>query len=248
MGIKKGRTKGARKEPPWKQRQKKQIGELRKDISRLNCILRKEPIKWKVQVTLDHKYKTKEKGFQVFLKELKQRVTAKAAKRRRYENRVKQFWQNRLFDSDKTRLFEELDGKLEEKTPHQAPMKVQRFGAVYGLPISKEIRAIEKGETYKYLGVLEADEIKHEAIKGNIHTEYFTRVRSILKSKLSGGNVMRATNSRGVSIIRYGAGIINWTKEELRKMYRKTRKLLTIQVIYEKGRRRERFNKSGGLC
>ena len=111
-------------EPPWKQRQKKQIDERRRDISRLNCILRKEPIKRRVQVTLDHKYKTKEKGFQVFLEELKQRVTAKAAKRRRYENRVKQFWQNRLFDSDQTRLFEELDGKLEEKTPHQAPMKV----------------------------------------------------------------------------------------------------------------------------
>ena len=82
--------------------------------------------------------------------------------------------------------------------------------------------------TYKYLGVLEADEMKHEAIKGNIQTEYFTRVRSILKSKLSGGNVTRATNSRAVSIIRYGVGIINWTKEELRKMDRKTRKLLTI--------------------
>ena len=124
LGIKKGRTKGAPKEPPCKQKQKKQIDERRKDISRLNCILRKEPVKWRVQVTLDHKHKTKEKGFQDFLEELKQRVTAKAAKRRRYENRVKQFWQNRLFDSDQTRLFEELDGKLEEKTPHQAPMKV----------------------------------------------------------------------------------------------------------------------------
>ena len=117
-----------------------------------------------------------------------------------------------------------------------------------GLPISQEIRAREEGETYKYLGVLEADEIKHEAIKGNIHTECFTTVRSILKSKLSGGNVTRATNSRAVSIIRYGAGIINWTKEELRKMDRETRKLLTIQDIHEKGGRRERVNKSGGLC
>ena len=97
-----------------------------------------------------------------------------------------------------------------------------------GLPISQELRAREEGETYKYLGVLEADEIRHEAIHGNIHTEYFTKVRSILKSKLSGGNVMRATNPRAVSIIRYGAGIINLTKEELREMDRKTRKLQTI--------------------
>ena len=45
---------------------------------------------------------------------------------------------------------------------------------------------------------------------------------------------MRDSNSRAVSIIRYGAGIINWTKEELRKMDRETSKLLTIQVIYER--------------
>ena len=55
--------------------------------------------------------------------------------------------------------------------------------------------------------VLEEDEIKHEAIKGNIQTEYFRRVRSILKSRLSGGNIMRVINSKAVSIIRYGAGI-----------------------------------------
>jgi len=39
---------------------------------------------------------------------------------------------------------------------------------------------------------------------------------------------MRDINQRAVSIIRYGVGIINWTKEELRKMDRNTRKLLTI--------------------
>ena len=79
-----------------------------------------------VQVTLEHKYKTKEKGFQVFLEELKQRVTAKAAKRRRYENRVKQFWQNSLFDSAviKGICLRSLTEKLEEKTSYQVPIKV----------------------------------------------------------------------------------------------------------------------------
>ena len=56
LGVKKGRTKGARKEPSWKQRHKKQIAELRKDISRLNSTLRREPVKRRVQVTLEHKY------------------------------------------------------------------------------------------------------------------------------------------------------------------------------------------------
>ena len=38
---------------------------------------------------------------------------------------------------------------------------------------------------------------------------------------------MRVINSRAVSIVRYGAGYINWTREEPRKMDRKTREMLT---------------------
>lgn len=80
FGVKKGRTKGARKEPPLKQRLKKQIDELRVDIRPLNCMLRRGPVKRRVQGVLEHKYKTKEKGLRVVLEELKQRVTAKATK------------------------------------------------------------------------------------------------------------------------------------------------------------------------
>ena len=80
MGVKKGRIKGAQKEPSWKQRLKKQIDELRQDITPLDCMLRRGPIKRRVEGALEHKYKTKEKGLQVVFEELKQRVTAKAAK------------------------------------------------------------------------------------------------------------------------------------------------------------------------
>ena len=39
---------------------------------------------------------------------------------------------------------------------------------------------------------------------------------------------MRAINIRAVSLVRYGAGIIDWTQAELEGMDRKTRKLLTL--------------------
>ena len=52
-------------------------------------------------------------------------------------------------------------------------------------------------------------------------------MRNILKSKLIGGNIISAINSRAVSIVRYGAGIINWTKMELEELDLKTRKLMT---------------------
>ena len=64
--------------------------------------------------------------------------------------------------------------------------------------------------------------------KENVTKEYYRRVRKILKSKLNGSNVINAINTRAVAIIRYGAGIIKWTKEELRNVDRKTRKLMNM--------------------
>ena len=77
----------------------------------------------------------------------------------------------------------------------------------------KVIRSLnsDEEEGYKYLGVLEADDIKHVEMKEKIQKEYFRRVRKILKSKLNGGNTIKAINSRAVSVVRYGAGIIYWT-------------------------------------
>ena len=83
-------------------------------------------------------------------------------------------------------------------------------------------------EGYKYLGILEIDNVKHEEMKEKLKKEYIRRVRSILKSKLNGGNIIQAINARAVSIIRYGAGIISWRVDELKAVDRKTRKLLTI--------------------
>ena len=65
-------------------------------------------------------------------------------------------------------------------------------------------------------------------MKSILKAEYFRRTRKILKSSLNAGNIIQAINSRAVSVIRYGAGIIEWTKLELQKMDRKTRRLLTI--------------------
>ena len=93
------------------------------------------------------------------------------------------------------------------------------------------IRGLE-GDGYKYLGILEADDLKHAHIKEAISKEYLRRIRKIVKSKLNGGNVVSAINARAVSIIRYGAGIIKWTKEELRKLDWKTRKHFTHRAMW----------------
>ena len=96
------------------------------------------------------------------------------------------------------------------------------------MPNNQVIKSLGEGEGYKYLGMLEADGVKHMEMKENVTKEYYRRVRKILKSKLNGDNVINAINTRAVAIIRYGAGIIKWTKEELRNIDRKTRKLMNM--------------------
>ncbi|XP_069979445.1 uncharacterized protein [Penaeus vannamei] len=95
------------------------------------------------------------------------------------------------------------------------------------MPDGAMMRNVEESG-YKYLGVLEVDGIKHDQMKDQVKKEYTRRVRNILKSKLNGGNIISAINSRAVSVVRYGAGIIKWTKNELEEMDRKTRKLMTM--------------------
>ena len=46
-------------------------------------------------------------------------------------------------------------------------------------------RNIDEGDVYKYLGILEADDVKHKEMKEKMRTEYLCRVRKILKSKLN---------------------------------------------------------------
>ena len=52
-------------------------------------------------------------------------------------------------------------------------------------------------ESYKYLGILEADKFLEEKMKLNVSKEYIRRLRKVLKSKLNGGNLVRGVNTCG---------------------------------------------------
>ncbi|XP_067950259.1 uncharacterized protein [Watersipora subatra] len=96
------------------------------------------------------------------------------------------------------------------------------------LPNETEIHELEDNESYKYLGVMEADDIKQSEMKANIKKEYIHRLMKVLKSNLTAGNLITAINTWAVSLYRYGAGIIQWTKAELQQLDRRTRKLVTM--------------------
>ena len=66
-------------------------------------------------------------------------------------------------------------------------------------------------------------------MKENFQREYLRRTKLIMKSRLNGRNKIIAINTWAVSLMRYGAGIVKWTKSELDEIDRKTRKVTTIR-------------------
>ena len=53
---------------------------------------------------------------------------------------------------------------------------------------------LQEGESYKYLGILEADKFLEEKMKLNVSKECIRRLRKVLKSKLNGGNFIGGIN------------------------------------------------------
>ena len=56
-----------------------------------------------------------------------------------------------------------------------------------------------------------------------VYLEKWRKVELIMKSRLNGKNKIIAINTWAVSLMRYGAGIVKWTKSELDEIDRKIR-------------------------
>ena len=99
------------------------------------------------------------------------------------------------------------------------------------LPSGSQIESIDD-EGYKYLGILESDTVLHKEMKSKVTTEYYRRVKKVLRSQLHGRFAFRAINTWAVPLLRYGAGIINWIKDELKNIDIRTRKMLRYNGAY----------------
>ena len=95
------------------------------------------------------------------------------------------------------------------------------------LPNQDKIRTLAENETYKYLGILEADTIKQAEMKSKIQKEYLRRTKKLLETKLSNRNLIKGINTRAVPLVRYWGPFLKWTREEIRQMNQRTRKLMT---------------------
>ena len=84
-------------------------------------------------------------------------------------------------------------------------------------------------ERYKYLGVLEKGDICPGGMKENIRKEYFKRFESNIEIKIkSKACIPSDKHIGGANCSIYSAGIIEWTKEDVKEMDKKKRKIITI--------------------
>ena len=65
-------------------------------------------------------------------------------------------------------------------------------------------------------------------MKGKITSQYVRRVKKLCRSKLNRGNLIDGINIWAVGIVRYSAGIVDWTMEEVANMDRRTRMILAM--------------------
>ena len=91
-----------------------------------------------------------------------------------------------------------------------------------------QIRTPAENETYKYLGILEADTIKQVEMKDKIQKEYPRRTRKLLETKLSSRNLIKGINTWAVPLVIYSGPFLKWTRDELKQMEQRTRKLMTM--------------------
>ena len=95
------------------------------------------------------------------------------------------------------------------------------------LPNQDKIRTLRENETYKYLGILVADIIKQVEMKDKIQKEYYRRTRKLFETKLSRRNLIKGINIWDVPLVRYSETFLKWTRDELKQMEQRTRKLMT---------------------
>ena len=120
LGVKIDRVAG-RNEPMWKRRLQNKIKELRKDLSQLEAPKHKGISNFRPSERLERKYSIRVKRLNVVVEEMKQRITAIAAKVRRYQGWVDSYRQNRLFENNQRQFYRELDEE-EERCDDDQPV------------------------------------------------------------------------------------------------------------------------------
>ena len=94
----------------------------------------------------------------------------------------------------------------------------------------KVFKSLKERDSYNYLGVPEVDEVMDNEMKNKVkrEREYYRRVRKVLETKLNSRNVFKALNAWAVSVVRYTAAFLGWSRLQIEDIDRWTRIWLTM--------------------
>ena len=115
------------KNPPWKIRLKNKLKDFRKDLSRLEESKRN---KYTAHEYLKKKYKRDKKCMNQVKEELVRNIIAITAKIKRYTERMKQHYRNKLFENNQKRFYQEMN-KQEEIKVYQKKKVKKKFRKIY---------------------------------------------------------------------------------------------------------------------
>ena len=65
-------------------------------------------------------------------------------------------------------------------------------------------------------------------MKNKIQKEYLRKTRNLLETKVNRRNLIKGINTWAVPLVIYLGPFLKWTRDELRQMDQRTRKLMTI--------------------
>ena len=116
------------------------VKELWKDISQLEAPKDKYFSNSRHCKRLERKYSIRVKRLNVVIEELKQRITAIAAKVRRYQGWVDSYRQNRLFENNQTQFYRELDQEEDVMMISLWLKNQNSFGETYGVSLQTKRR------------------------------------------------------------------------------------------------------------
>ena len=96
------------------------------------------------------------------------------------------------------------------------------------LPDDRVIKSIDEENGYRYLGILQSDQVLCNEMKEKVRAEYKRRVKKVLKSKINEGNMISAINTWAVPLTRYSSPFLEWRKDEIKEMDRTRRKIMNM--------------------
>ena len=88
-------------------------------------------------------------------------------------------------------------------------------------------------QTYKYLGILEADTIEQVKMKEK-KKKNFRWTRELLETRLISKNLIKWIKTEAVPLERYSGSFLEWMRKELRQMDWRIRKLVMNKALYSR--------------